>query len=113
MDGQFAGRADDEGAEAVVLGPSFAGELLEDRDQEGKRLSAAGLGGSKDIFALKGEGDRGALDVGEDFEVGCAEAFSCGLAEGEVIEGLEIGGFGVLLNRSTVSKSGWVRDNRN
>jgi len=104
LDGQFAGWADDKGAEAVVLGPSFAGELLEDGDQESERLSAAGLRGTEDIFSLEGERDRGALNVGEDFEVGCAEAFRCGLAEGEVAKILEVGRFGVLLNELNVSR---------
>ncbi|KAJ0161195.1 hypothetical protein CTA2_6617, partial [Colletotrichum tanaceti] len=73
LGGQLAGRGDDEGAEAVVLGPSRAVELLEDGDDEGERLSAAGLGGAEDVGALEGEGHGARLDVGEGLERGRSE----------------------------------------
>ena len=74
MDGEFAGGGEDEGAEAIVLGPLCAVELFEDGDQEGEGLSTARLGGSEDIVALEGEGNGLGLDIGQDLEVRGLEA---------------------------------------
>ena len=54
LNGQLSGRADYEGAEPVVLGPSCVVELLENGDEESEGLAAAGLGGTEDVVALEG-----------------------------------------------------------
>ncbi len=100
LDGQLSGRADDEGAEPVVLGPSCVVELLENGDEESERLSATSLGGTEDVVALKGEGNRGSLDIGEGLEVGGAKAGGGGLAEGKVGELFDVGRLGVLAENS-------------
>lgn len=106
LDGQLAGGADDQGAEAVVLGPAGAVELFEDGDEEGECLAAARLSGAEDVVALEGEGDGGALDIGQDFEVGGAQAGCGGVAEGEVGEVLDVGGLGVLGGRELERRNG-------
>ncbi len=100
LDGQLSGRADDEGPEPVVLGPSCVVQLFENGDEESERLAAAGLGGAEDVVALEGEGDRGSLDIGQDFEVGGAQAGGGGFAEGEVGELVDVGRLGVLAGKS-------------
>ncbi|KAF3803857.1 ATP-dependent RNA helicase DBP4 [Colletotrichum gloeosporioides] len=80
--GELAGRGDDEGAEAVVLGPSRAVELLENGYNEGEGLAGAGLCGAKDVVALEGEGHGAGLYVGEGLEVGFLEACGGRFAEG-------------------------------
>ncbi|GJD00511.1 hypothetical protein ColKHC_09336 [Colletotrichum higginsianum] len=102
LGGQLAGRGDDEGAKAVVLGPSRAVQLLEDGDDEGERLSAAGLGGAEDVGALEGEGHGARLDVGEGLEVGFVQAGLGRFAEGEVGEGF-VFALGVLMSATEVS----------
>jgi len=96
LHGQLSRRADDQGAEPVVFGPSLAVELLEDWDEEGKRFSAPCLRGSEDVLALEGERDGGALNVGENFEVGGTEPGGGGFAEGEIGKVFEVGGLEVL-----------------
>lgn len=49
---QLAGRADDKGAEAVVLGPFCVVELFEDGYEKGESFAAACPGGTEDVFAL-------------------------------------------------------------
>jgi hypothetical protein len=54
LDGQLSGRADDEGAKPVVLGPLCLVQLLENWNEESECLAGARLGGAKDIVALEG-----------------------------------------------------------
>lgn len=61
---QFSGRRDDERSEAVLRSPAFPEEHLEDRDQEGERLSASGPCGAEHVLALEGERHCSLLDVG-------------------------------------------------
>ena len=96
LHGQLSRRADDQGTEAIVFGPSFAVELLEDWDEKGERFSASGLRGPEDVLALEGERDGGALNVGENFEVGGTEPGGGGFAEGEIGKVFEVGGLKVL-----------------
>ncbi|KAL3295314.1 ATP-dependent RNA helicase dbp4 [Colletotrichum asianum] len=93
--GELAGRGDDEGAEAVELGPSRAVELLENGDDEGEGLAGAGLCGAEDVVTLEGEGHGAGLDVGEGLEVGFLEACGGRFAEGEFGKGCEFA-LGVL-----------------
>jgi hypothetical protein len=71
-------------------------ELFEDGDEEGEGLAAACPGGAEDVLALQGEGDRCSLDIGQDLEVGGAQAGGGRFAEGEVGELLDVGRLGVL-----------------
>jgi hypothetical protein len=72
-------------------------ELLENGDEEGECLAAPCLGGSEDVFPLESKRDRSSLDIGQDFEVGGAQARCGGFGEGEVGEFLDVGRLGVLI----------------
>lgn len=61
---QFSGRRDHKRSESVLRSPSFPQEHLEDRDQEGERLSASSSCSTKHILALEGERQCSLLDVG-------------------------------------------------
>jgi len=74
LDGELAGRRDDEGAEPVVFGPLLAVEFLEYGNQEGESLATASLGSAEDVSSLEGQRYGSALDVGQDFEAGGCEA---------------------------------------
>ena len=98
LDGELASGGDDEGAEAVELGPLCAVQLVQHGDEERKGLSAAGLGGAENVVVVKGEGDGSGLDVGAGGEVGGLEAGGGGLGEGEVGKGLGFRRLGILRN---------------
>jgi len=96
LGGQLAGRADDEGAEAIVLGPLGAVESFDDWNEESEGFTATSFGGAEDVSSLEGEWNGGSLDVGENLEVGRPKTGSGCLAERKVYKVLYARGFGVL-----------------
>jgi len=97
LGGQLAGRADDEGAEAIVLGPLSAVESFDYWNEESEGFTATRFGGAEDVSSLESEGNGRSLDVGENLEVGRAEAGSGRLAEWKICKVLYARRFGVLL----------------
>lgn len=61
--GQFSGRRDDEGSEAVHRAPLLAVQTLQHRDEERQSLPGTSLSGAEDISAPQGGADGLPLDL--------------------------------------------------
>jgi len=61
-------------------------ERLENGDEEGECFAAACLRCAENVFPLQGKWDGGSLNIGEDFEVGGAQAGGGRFAEGKIGE---------------------------
>ena len=96
LDGELAGRGDDESAEAVELRPLCAVKLLEHRYEESQRLPAARLGGAEDVLVLESQWDAAGLDVGEGGEVRGLDASGGRLGERQIGKAFDLGRFGIL-----------------
>ena len=97
LDGEFAGRRQDEGTKAGVGTDVLeAVEVLENGNEEGERFAAAGFGCTEDVAPLESEWDGLGLDVGHDSKVTCLQACLGGLGEGEVGEVFVGGRLGLL-----------------
>lgn len=97
LDGEFAGRRQDEGTETGIGTDVLeAVEVLENWDEEGEGLAAAGLCCAEDVAALESEWDGFGLDVGHHSEVTCLQACLGGLREGEICEVFVGGRLGFL-----------------
>ena len=81
---QLARWREDQGAQAIELGPLRPVQLFQHGYQESQRLAAPRLGRAEDVGALEGEGDSASLDVGRGFEKGVAEAVGRGLGERKI-----------------------------
>ena len=91
LNGELTGRRNDQGAEAIVLGKLVAVEALEDGDEEGQGLAAAGFGGGEDIAPLERKGYGARLDVGQGFEVRGLEAGEGLVGDGQFGELVRLG----------------------
>jgi hypothetical protein len=71
-------------------------ESFDDWNEESEGFTTTSLGGAEDVSSLEGEGNGRSLDVGENLEVGRAEAGSGRFAERKVCKVLYARRFGVL-----------------
>ena len=81
LDSEFAGRAEDDGADTV--GGGRRQQTLEEREHEGESLARSGLGGGNDVVAAGEDGRNGLLLDRCGFVKARCERGSCGEPETE------------------------------